>query len=376
MNRKPRIVIAGQMPPPYGGQNLNIKRLYELFKESDSYQVEHWKFGFTNHLNEFRKAGLSKLREFVRVLQRLVLLRGRGRIDLLVYPSGGPHRAPAIRDIMLLPFAALASKRVVVHFQAAGVARAAQQFPPWLWKALCFVHGRCWGAIAITAFGKEDPASLGMRNIFVIPNGIEDYNPNAILRKTKENHVVLHAGHLCPDKGTPSLLEAFSRLTKKRNDIHLRLVGECMAPYSADLLAYDIERLELQDKVSWPGLLTGDDLPEEYSRASLLVFPTIAPFEAFGLVLAEAMMWGMPLIVSDWRANAEVAGSDCGGIIYKPGADHVASLAAALSEAFERQPEWPAWGQRNRERYEACYTIERFKSDFESLFARALVGVK
>jgi glycosyltransferase involved in cell wall biosynthesis len=367
MSRKPRIVIAGQLPPPYGGQNLNIKRLIESFADSDSYQVEHWKFQFSNNLDQFRKPSLAKLRELLCVLQRLARLRRRGRIDLQIYPSGGPHRVPVIRDIVLLPFALLASRRVVVHFQAAGAARAAKGF---LWRIMSFLHRRCWGAIVLTEFGREDPRSLGMRRIFLIPNGIEDSNPKPHSYGRSGTRTILHAGHLCPDKGTPILLEAFARLTA-RKDVRLRLVGECMSPYSADHLVRDIERLGLQDAVSWPGLRTGEEMHREFRQASLLVFPSVAPYESFGLVLVEAMMWGLPLVVSNWRANAEVAGRG-GGIIYQPGSDHVASLSAALAEALEREDEWPDWGRKNRERYESFFTAERFRSDFASLFATAL----
>lgn len=371
MSRKPRIVIAGQMPPPYGGQNLNIKRLIESFSDSDCYQIEHWNFQFSKDLNQYRKVSFAKLKELLCVIQRLARLRRRGRIDLHVYPSGGPHRAPVIRDLLLMPFALLTSRRVVVHFQAAGAARASRKNPGFLWRALSFVHRWCWGAVVLTEFGKEDPESLGMRRIFLIPNGVEDRNPAPRFHPKKGRHTILHAGHLCPDKGTPILLEAFARLTSREN-LHLRLVGECMSPYSADLLARDIERLGLQGAVTWPGLLMGEDLQEEFRRASLLVFPSVAPYESFGLVLVEAMMWGLPVIVSDWRANAEVAGNACGGIVYQPGSDHVASLSAALREAFDRENEWPDWRRKNRQRYETYFTVERFRSDFDSLFARAL----
>jgi glycosyltransferase involved in cell wall biosynthesis len=373
MSRKPRIVIAGQLPPPYGGQNLNLKRLIESLSNSDSYQVEHWNFEFSKDLNQYRKASLSKLRELVRVLQRLAVLRGRGRIDLQIYPSGGPHRAPVIRDILLMPFALLASRRVVVYFQAAGAVRAAGTLPGFLWKVFSFIHRRCWGAVVLTEFGKEDPQSLGMRRIFLIPNGVEDCNPPPCRNRANGHCTLLHVGHLCPDKGTPILLEALARLTPRR-DVRLRLVGECMAPYSADLLARDIDRLGLQDVVSWPGLLTGEELQEEFCRASLLVFPSVAPYESFGLAMVEAMMWGLPLVVSNWRANAEVAGQGCGGIIYQPGSDHAASLSAALTEAIVRKSEWPDWGRKNRERYETLFRVERFMSDFESLFATAVAG--
>jgi glycosyltransferase involved in cell wall biosynthesis len=60
----------------------------------------------------------------------------------------------------------------------------------------------------------------------------------------------------------------------------------------------------------------------------------------------------------------------CG--IVMAGSDHAASLSAALGEALERENEWPDWGRKNRERYEAFFTAERFRTDFASLFASAL----
>ncbi|HET7238899.1 MAG TPA: hypothetical protein VFI76_07720, partial [Terrimicrobiaceae bacterium] len=72
--------------------------MLEIFRGSDFYEIEHWKFQFSKNLNQFRKASLAKLGELLCVLRRLVRLRRRGRIDLLIYPSGGPHLAPMIRD--------------------------------------------------------------------------------------------------------------------------------------------------------------------------------------------------------------------------------------------------------------------------------------
>ena len=373
VNPKPRIVIAGQMPPPYGGQTINIKRLFEAFRYSCAYQVDHWKFEFSRDWNEVRTFRLSKLVEWLWVILRLIVLRAKGPIDLLVYPSGGPHRVSVYRDILLLPFALLAAKRVVIHFQAAGIARAAHGLPFLTWRLLSTAHMSCWGAVTLTDFGREDPLSLGMSNVIVIPNGVEDHNTNNPPWRKSRDRVILHAGHLCPDKGTPALLEAFSNLAAKRNDVRLRPVGECIAPYSSELLERDIERFGVQEKVSWPGLLIDSDLQEEYRRASLVVFSSVAPYESFGVVLIEAMMWGLPLVVSDWRANVEVAGRALGGITYEPGTDQVAALSVSLSEALERETEWPVWSKRNRERYETLFTIGRFVANFQSLFANALV---
>jgi hypothetical protein len=74
-----------------------------------------------------------------------------------------------IRDILLMPFALLASKRVV-HFQAAGVARTA------LRPALNLVVSSQTLLGAIRAYGIWAGGSgvVGHAEDFLIPNGVED----------------------------------------------------------------------------------------------------------------------------------------------------------------------------------------------------------
>ena len=115
-----RVVISGQMPPPIGGQNLNVKRFYDLLDSEPEIQAEHWRMEFTKSTKSFRKFGLRKLVELVRVVFRLCKLRSGGKMDVIIYSTGGPHLVPIIRDIILLPMACMMSEKVWVHFQAAG----------------------------------------------------------------------------------------------------------------------------------------------------------------------------------------------------------------------------------------------------------------
>ena len=139
----PRVVIAGQMPPPVGGQNINTKRVHDLLSREAGLRVAHLKMAFTKRWTEARRAGLGKVIELVRVFFRAIGLRLRGRIDVLVYPSGGPHTVPIVRDLLLLPVLWVLSRRVVVHFRAAGLAERLEQSGGLL-RGLCrAVYGCC-----------------------------------------------------------------------------------------------------------------------------------------------------------------------------------------------------------------------------------------
>jgi len=370
VKRPIRVVVAGKMPPPYGGQNLNIQRLVHLLSGIEGIQVLYWELAFSKQINQFRKQSIGKLVELARVMSRLVRLYFHGgRFDYILFPTGGPHLAPILRDLILLPYCRLFCPRIIVHFRAAGIGRKMKQLPFWQGWMLRAVHRLCWGAVTLSEYGRTDPEALKIPRVFVIPNAIEDHNPEGKISGFPEDRItLLNVGHLCSDKGTPALLEAFAKVSRTYPRVTLRLVGECLAPYSTEQLQADIRRLQLDDSVELAGLKTGDALFDEYRRASLFVFPSMAPYESFGMVLIEAMMFGLPLVVSDWRANAEVArGMDCGGIIYQPSENHAQALAAALRQALEQMTEWNEWGRRNRKHYETYYRINRLRENFGSL---------
>src|SRR3954468_19345168 len=98
--RKPRVVIAGQVPPPYGGQNLMIQKVVAQFRRSEHCESIHLPFSFTPRLETARKRNPKKAFELVRVILRLLRIRRGGPIDLLLYPTGGPQTVAMFRDLL------------------------------------------------------------------------------------------------------------------------------------------------------------------------------------------------------------------------------------------------------------------------------------
>lgn len=357
MSRPLQIVIAGQIPPPVGGQNLNIARILQLLGEEKDFHVRHWAFRFTPQWTQGRQRSWRKIVELVFVWFRLIKIRLGGPIDLILYPSGGPHLAPVVRDILLLPWAAFWAKKVVLHFHAAGVAEALPTMSKRVRRLLLWAHNKCYGAISLTEFGKRDPAALGMTKIDAMPLAIED-EPVPPRQPPAQPPLLLHLGHLCPDKGTPQLLEAArAALEAGAPPFRLQLVGEPLPPYSYAQIDEDIQRLELEDVVEVAGLKRGKELDTAYAEADLFIFSSVAPYESFGMVLIEAMRFSLPLITTNWRANTEVAGHNFGGVVAAVETDLTTGLTTALREALDQQADWPAWGQRNRQTFEQRYTL-------------------
>ena len=81
--------------------------------------------------------------------------------------------------------------------------------------------------------------------------------------------------------------------------------------------------------------------------------------EGFGLVYLEAMRLGRPSLVSTFDAGREVVSPPEGGLFADP--DKPDALAEALYRLLTAGPEWLAWSERARARYEAHFTADCFK---------------
>jgi glycosyltransferase involved in cell wall biosynthesis len=339
------------------------KALAQFARSPDCVSV-HLPFLFTPDVSSARKGGLSKLLELGRVIGRLLRIRFGGPIDLMVYPVGGPQRVPMIRDLLLLPFVLLLSHRVVLHFHAAGIADQLTNGPDQsLGRLVAAIYRRAFAAVVMTEFNRSDPEAVGIKRVLVVPHRIKDTFDARLVRRKNDNTIrMLYVGHLCADKGTPQLLEAFAHLRATHPELELELelelVGECLPPFSQAELNQLLDRLRIRSHVRLSGLLTGIAKSEAFGRADLLIFPTIAPYESFGLVLVEAMSWSLPIVASRWRGNFDVLTPRGGAIGFAASASLAHDIGKGLEEALRQRPDWEKWGEINRSIFQ-----ERYRDD-------------
>ena len=371
---KKRVIIAGQLPPPQGGQNIMIAQILDQLRKDNSFETVHWPFFFSRDLNTMRRASVGKIMELICCLWRLLRIRIAGPIDLLLYPAGGPHLVPVVRDVCLLPFARIASRRLVIQFHAAGIAEKLKN-PRIIYRILALLMRRADGAIVMTNYNRVDPESLGIGTIDIISIRLKDEAASAASGfSQREPSRILYVGHLCADKGTPALLEAFRNVRRDFPDLRLELVGEPLVPYDWETLKGEADRLGIQNSLKLSGVLTQGEKWQAFERAGLFVFPTVAPYESFGLVLVEAMMFNLPILATDWRGNRDVLGESPGGILFSTDAPLAIQVERAIREALSRQDDWPAWGAKNRQRFESQFQLHNDRSDYADFVRRSLLA--
>ncbi len=338
-----------------------IARMLETFRGDGRFDCDHLAFHFTPDFRDVRRGSVQKILELAKVIARLFALRLRGRIDLLIFPAGGPQTVPIVRDIFLLPWVLLLARRVVLQFHAAGIADRFAQRRGMLGALLAPLYRRCFAAVVMTQFNRRDPEFFGIRRIAILPYRMADEFDPALVRRDPDRVRLLYIGHLCADKGTPDLLRAFKTIADRDPSVVLELVGETLPPFSDERLRALILELGLGARVELPGVLTGRAKLEAFGRADLFVFPSVAPYESFGLVMVEAMMWGLPIVATDWRGNRDVLGGDFEGICHPTGGDLAASIAAALEAALRARTEWTG---QNRQHFLQRYASENAGADY------------
>lgn len=195
----------------------------------------------------------------------------------------------------------------------------------------------------IRALGVQTP-------IAVIPHGIDipaELPAHADDPQTGHLRTALFLSRLHPKKGLLELVEAWSLL--RPAGWRAIIAGPDADDYGA-VVADAIARHHLQECISMIGPVFGKEKANLFSSADLFVLPTHS--ENFGLVIPEALGYGVPVITTTgapWR-ELQVTGS---GWWIEPG---VQTLVQALDEAF-RLPlaELRAMGKRGRRLVEEEY---------------------
>jgi glycosyltransferase involved in cell wall biosynthesis len=338
-----------------------IENAIAQFARTKHCESIHLPFFFTPDVEAALRVSANKVFELVRVIARLLRIRLTGPIDLVLFPTGGPQTVPVIRDLLLLPWIFMFSERVVLHFHAAGIADRLQRKPNnMLNNAIASLYGKAFAAIVMTKFNRRDPEAFGIKRILVLPNRIDDkFDLQLVIRSDRNRVRLLYVGHLCPDKGAPDLLQAFAVLCRNHPELELDLVGECLPPFTEAELEEMIDKLQIAPFVKVLGVLTGERKAEVFGRADLFVFPTVAPWESFGLVLAEAMSWGLPIVASRWRGNIDVLTPQAGAICFPLSSSLANDIATAIEQALQQRKNWVRWGQINRRIFEDRYDETR-----------------
>jgi glycosyltransferase involved in cell wall biosynthesis len=228
------------------------------------------------------------------------------------------------------------------------------------WDALCRMVQPRNTVMHVTAEEESTESLLRYPKLqaAVIPNGVD---VPATLNRTDGDGTLrlVFLGRLHPKKGIENLLDAVATL--RDLDWTLAIAGKGDADYTATIRRR-ISDLGLRVRVSMVGEVVGKDKQHLLENADLAVFPSHT--ENFGLVIAEALAHGVPVIASTATPWAQLETRGCGLWVNND--------AATVANAIRRIVRMPLreMGERGREWMMAEYSWNRAASATAAVYAR------
>jgi len=205
----------------------------------------------------------------------------------------------------------------------------------------------------------ESAARFPRAEVAIIPNGVEI--PDSVTHSPRQQDLrLVYLGRLDPKKGIENLLHACAKLVaaaKPRFSLVIAGSGERVFERS---LSESIRSLGLTDHVQMIGAVHGQAKEALFTAASMVIVPSHT--ENFGLVVAEALAHGVPVIASKrtpWRAIEE---HRCGL--------WVDNDAASLADAITRMSQMPLeeMGRRGRQWIEQDFSWDERAKEMIRLY--------
>lgn len=329
------------------------------------------------------REGVQPILVFARPLHPEIesrLRSGGARVEAIDYGAGSVHFYRALRTLVktssvttahilffdyfsALPWIArLCGIPVIIYeMQNSGEFRA-RSWKGWLLRLRTRIM--TWPVnrvIAISEFVKQQLLAAGVpaRKIVVRYLGVdtERFLPNPRAREwwaaqfsIRSDEVILSTvSYLRPFKHPQVLVEACSALRERNVPVRLFVAGDgAMLPE----LKACATRLGLDDRVHWLGNVAD---PRSLLQASD-IFALASVGEAFGLVLAEAMACGVPVVGSRSGSLMEVVEDGRTGLLFTP-LDAVA-LAEAIEELSRDVSRRREMSARAVDRVRALFTVD------------------
>lgn len=237
----------------------------------------------------------------ISLLLRFVIIRilERKEFDLIsVHFVTEAKAARLIRSLFRIPYSF--SLEGYTDLEAAEAAHADLSF-----ACSSEIVERCWSKFRFKPILKLHGVDLRVFN--------REVDPSLVRRRYSLDgkFVYLTVCRLEPRKDIPTLISVAASLLSKYDDVVFLLVGEGV---QLNELTRMVEKMGIGTRFIFTGRVEESELPSHYASSQVFVLPSL--YEGFGIVFAEAMASGLPIVATSVGATPEVV--DGAGILVSP----------------------------------------------------------
>ncbi len=187
----------------------------------------------------------------------------------------------------------------------------------------------------------------------------------------KNDFVVLSVGRFVSLKGFEIGLRAFAQFYESLNenqkaDVSFKMIGK--GPDESKLRAL-IEKYDLNHSVEILNWMSKSDLDGEYRKAAVFLFPS---HEGAGMVVAEALSYGLPIICFDNCGPGELAAEASLKVSYLAPKRSISSFAEYLTILYESKDYRRRLAKKARARFESFFRWDRKGEILKQVYSQVL----
>jgi glycosyltransferase involved in cell wall biosynthesis len=358
------LLVFAATPPPHHGQSYAVKILIDGLEGEGDVTVYHVNCRYSAGLDDIGRFSFGKIPLLLNYCAQAIWYRFRFGVTNLYYVPAPGRRTPLYRDWLVMLLCRPFFRQIVFHWHAVGLVEwLEKQAKPWERALSHILLARHNLSIVLANSNRSDAAKLKPRNCVVVPNGIPDpcpdfesrLSPRRIARtlarrkllcgqslsvsETNESEPsplffrVLFLSLCTREKGLFACLEAVALLNRKLRGqgvlvrAALSIAGSFCDP--AELTEFEARVIELglrflpasseiqyaEDVVIYHGFIAGENKRRLFEENDVFCFPTFYSAESFGIVLIEAMAFGLPIVTTRWRSIPELMPEGYPGLV-------------------------------------------------------------
>nr|WP_205395999.1 glycosyltransferase family 4 protein [Streptococcus lutetiensis] len=184
-------------------------------------------------------------------------------------------------------------------------------------------------------------------------------------RVQNKSFVVGMAGRINRWKGQRLFIEAAEIVINNYPDTIFKIAGDAYA--GEEYLKSDLEKYIYENKLEKNVILEGqvNDMDSFYNQLDLFVLPSIQP-EPFGLVVIEAMEFGIPVIATNHGGPTEIIRDGIDG--YLVDYNHPNEMATRIMEFISNRNEKIKFGENGKRRKRELFSVDAMVKKVESIF--------
>ena len=250
--------------------------------------------------------------------------------------------------------------------------RLNHQLEKWIWRRAAILSAPSYYQSRFVANELGQPVD----SVQVIPNPLSREILDAAGRTRVSSSAssesarptVLYTGRLAPVKGTEVLLKAAQIVLQKNPNVRFTLAGPWQMPGRPADWGFGSGNESTHDQaIRWLGHVPWQQLLDWYRRATVFVMPSY--FESFGLSVAEAMAFGLPVIASRSGALPELVENGVTGTLVPSGDPQ--ALAEAIIGLLQNPALRQRLGQAGRKRVLVGLTAAQIAKQMLAVYLQA-----